>query len=246
MEIFCYARVSTIEQCLPGTASIETQLKRCRAIAEFRNGDHPIEYRDDGVSGSVPLRERKAGGRMIAQAIDGDVIIAAKMDRLFRSAVDALKTAEELKKRGIDLILADLGVDPVTANGVGKFFFGIMAQVAEFERDRLRERLAEGRLAKRLRGGHLGGAQAPYGFRIERDESIADGRARMRASRLVPIEDEQAIIMIASDLVEKCGANGACRELTKRGIMSRSGKPFQAVQVLRMIDIGAWASRLNN
>ena len=39
----------------------------------------------------------------------GDIVIAPKLDRLFRSALDALQVVEDLKKRGVSLHLLDLG-----------------------------------------------------------------------------------------------------------------------------------------
>src|ERR1700734_3120102 len=116
--ILCYARVSTVEQAMPGTVSPGHQLKKAREIAVLRDvSPHQIlEYRDDGVSGSMPLRQRPAGKRMIDESSRGDTIIASKMDRLFRSALDALHTAEWLKESGIDLILADISIEPVTSS----------------------------------------------------------------------------------------------------------------------------------
>ena len=140
--IFCYARVSTLGQADDGAASIPEQLRMGRALATMRGAKQAecVNFIDRGISGSVPLVLRPEGKEMLNAAQKGDVIVAAKMDRLFRSAIDALQTAEELKKRGIDLVLLDIGSDPVTGNGVGKMFFGIIACVAEFERDRIRER----------------------------------------------------------------------------------------------------------
>lgn len=72
----------------------------------------------------------------------------AKLDRAFRNAADALATAEQLNAQKIDLIVADMGSEPVIQNGVSRMFFGMLALVAEFERERIRERLADGRGAK--------------------------------------------------------------------------------------------------
>ncbi len=66
---------------------------------------------EEGVSGSVPVAERPAAGPLFARLSKGDVVIAPKLDRLFRSALDALKVVEDLKKRGVALHLLDLGGD---------------------------------------------------------------------------------------------------------------------------------------
>jgi putative DNA-invertase from lambdoid prophage Rac len=58
---------------------------------------------DAGVSGSTPLARRPEGGKLLAALRPGDVVIAAKMDRCFRSAFDALQTIEGFKRRKISL-----------------------------------------------------------------------------------------------------------------------------------------------
>jgi DNA invertase Pin-like site-specific DNA recombinase len=45
---------------------------------------------EEGVSGPVPVAERPKGGALFAALRKGDVVIAPKLDRLFRSALDAL------------------------------------------------------------------------------------------------------------------------------------------------------------
>ena len=129
---------------------------------------------------------------MLQVAKSGDVIVAAKMDRLFRSAIDALQTADELKRSGVDLVLLDIGTDPVTGNGVGKMFFGIMSCIAEFERDKIRERTEEGRRSKRARRGFMGGG-VPIGFKVQ---------GKGRDAQLEEDEREQAAIAKVKELLE--------------------------------------------
>jgi hypothetical protein len=54
---------------------------------------------------------------LFAKLEHGDIVIAAKLDRLFRSALDALKVVESLNKRGVKLHLLDLGGD-ISGNGL--------------------------------------------------------------------------------------------------------------------------------
>jgi Resolvase, N terminal domain len=54
---------------------------------------------------------------MVKALEPGTLVIASKLDRIFRSASDALKMVEEWKRRGIDLVLPDCGTDPVSSNG---------------------------------------------------------------------------------------------------------------------------------
>jgi putative DNA-invertase from lambdoid prophage Rac len=91
-----------------------------------------------------------------------------------------------------------MGSEPVTQNGVSRMFFGMLALVAEFERERIKERSAEGRAAKRRHGGHIGGS-TPFGFR-----KIGTGRA----ARLEPDPVQQAALAEMRALAAKARVRG--------------------------------------
>src|SRR3954466_6151318 len=121
--------------------------------------------------------------RLLALLQPGDTVIAAKLDRTFRSALDALSVLQRLKDRGVNLHMIDLGGD-VTGNGISKLVFTILSAVAEAERDRTRERIADVKRDQRTRGRFLGGT-VPFGYRLG-----ADGE-------LIPHEGEQEAILEA-------------------------------------------------
>jgi DNA invertase Pin-like site-specific DNA recombinase len=121
----------------------------------------------------------------LALVRSGDIIITPRMDRMFRSSTDALVTLEKLKKQGVALHMIDLGGD-VLGNGIGKLVFAILAAVADNERERIRERIAEVKRDMASRGLHSGGSR-PFGYDIVIED---DGKAR----RLVPNTPEQAVI----------------------------------------------------
>lgn len=177
-RVFGYVRVSTVEQT-EGT-SLSEQRRRIEGLSTAIGKPVAHVYEDAGVSGSVPLRDRPAGAELVATLQPGDTLLACKLDRLFRSASDALATAEQLKARGVDLILLDLGTEPVTGTGVARLFFGMLALVAEFERHSIAERRSMGQKAKRASGGHIGG-EAPFGYRVQ-----GTGKAAV----LVPVPDQ--------------------------------------------------------
>lgn len=209
MSTYGYVRVSTARQAEAPGESLAEQERRVRAVALFRGDDEPHIIREPGESGSVPLEERPAGRDLFAVLEPGDVVIVSKLDRAFRSASDALRVAERLAGAGVDLIIADMGNDPVTSNGVGKLFFTMLAAMAEFERERIVERTTVGRRRKAARGGYIGG-KAPFGFRI-----VGEGEE----SRLVEEPSEQKAIeriralraagdslrKIAAKVQEECG-----------------------------------------
>ena len=135
---------------------------------------------EEGVSGSIPVVERPAGGALFAKLEQGDAIISPKLDRLFRSALDALTVVEDMRKRGVGLHLLDLGGD-ISGNGMSKLFLTIAAAFAEAERDRIRERVSQVKADQKARGRYLGGS-LPFGFR------------RGDAGELAPVDAEQEAI----------------------------------------------------
>jgi len=136
---------------------------------------------EGGVSGSVPVEERPVGGALFAKLVRGDIVIAAKLDRLFRSALDALKVVESLKGRGVKLHLLDRGED-IAGNGVSKLFLTIAAAFAEAERDRIRERISQVKADQKARGRFLGGKN-PFGSRRGDDGELVPVEAQQEAIR---------------------------------------------------------------
>ena len=94
---------------------------------------------------------------MLAVLRPGDVVLTPKLDRMFRSALNALGVLEGLKQQGVSLHMIDLGGD-VTGNGISKLVFTILSAVSEAERDRIRERIADVKRDQKTRGRFLGGS----------------------------------------------------------------------------------------
>ena len=136
MATFGYCRVSTQKQASEGE-SLEVQRRQIEGYALMHGLKLDDVVVEEGVSGSVPVAERPAGGPLFSGLTKGDVIIAPKLDRLFRSALDALTVVEDLRKRGVALHLLDLGGD-ISGNGLSKLFLTIAAAFSEAERDRIR------------------------------------------------------------------------------------------------------------
>ncbi|WP_422001930.1 recombinase family protein [Roseovarius mucosus] len=219
MATYIYTRVSTFDQ-VEGT-SLDEQDRKCRGVAMMQGWDVEEVFSDPGITGSKPLSERPAGRKMTTLLTQGDTVIAAKIDRLFRSSADALSTVEAWKKAGIDLVIAEFGADPVTENGTSKLLFGILSMVAEFERSLIRERLEGGKAAKRAKGGHAGG-KTPFGY-----DKVGEGRDAM----LVKNEGEQAAIA----LIKELRAEGASLRATALAVEERLGLKVSHM-VVRRID----------
>lgn len=160
---FGYARVSTIQQADEGE-SLDVQQRVIAGYAQMNGLTVERVFVERGVSGSKPLGDRPQGSALLAALASGDTIITPKLDRMFRSALDALDVLSQLRERGVALHMIDLGGD-VSTNGVSKLVFTILSAVAEAERDRTRERVAEVKRDQRTRGRYLGG-KPPFGWRV--------------------------------------------------------------------------------
>jgi putative DNA-invertase from lambdoid prophage Rac len=179
MAVYGYGRVSTSRQADEGE-SLEVQQRQIEGYCHMQALTLDAMFVERGVSGSMPVTERPEGAALWRKLGKGDTLIAAKLDRLFRSALDALQTVANLKERGVSLVLLDLGGD-ISGNGLSKLFLTIAAAFAEAERDRIRERVTTMKADQRQRGRYLGGI-VPFGFTVG------------AAGELVEVPEQQAAI----------------------------------------------------
>src|ERR1700688_550070 len=129
MAIIGYARVSTQDQDYSG------QLEALKAA-----GADTI-YREK-ISGARADRPQLA--KLMATIKAGDVVLVTKLDRLGRSTRELLELIERIGKAGA--VFRSLG-DPLfdTSSSQGRLLSTLLAAIAEFERDLIRERTGDGR-----------------------------------------------------------------------------------------------------
>jgi DNA invertase Pin-like site-specific DNA recombinase len=178
MACFTYSRVSTARRSDEGE-SLDVQARVLARYAQMLGLTIDRAFVERGISGNVPLDQRPAGQAMLAALQPGDVMITTRLDRMFRSAIDALRMLATFKDGGISLHMLDLGGD-VTGNGVSKLVFTILSAVSEAERDRIRERIADVKHDQRARGRYLGGL-VPFGWRVGDDGAMVEVPAQQRA-----------------------------------------------------------------
>jgi len=131
MSRICYLRVST------GGQSIEAQ-------RQALGGHFDKEFADEGVSGAVLAAERPAFSKLLSYIREGDELAVYALDRLGRDALDVQKTVRDLLERGVTLNVHGLG--PI-GRGVGELIVAVLAQIADMERNRIKERCDAGRAA---------------------------------------------------------------------------------------------------
>lgn len=142
-----YARVSTVGQ------TTANQLGALRVFAEAR-GWLITEFVDDGVSGA---KERRPALDALLDAVRRrrvDVVACVKLDRLARSVHQLVALGQELEALGVDLVVLDQQIDTTTPSG--RLLFHMLAAIAEFERDLIRDRVIAGIRRAQAQGRRFG------------------------------------------------------------------------------------------
>ena len=142
-----YARVSTTEQ------TPENQLVALRAFAAAR-GWVRTEFIDHGVSGAKEKRPQLDALLANIRRRKVDLVVVTKLDRLARSTRHLVTLVGDLDALGVDLVVLDQAIDTTTP--AGKLLFHMLAAIAEFERDLIRDRVLAGLRRARAEGRHLG------------------------------------------------------------------------------------------
>ncbi len=144
---FAYCRVSTAEQ---------TSENQSQEIAAAGFSVKPDRVVTETISGSIPSLERPAFRKLIQDKLeDGDILIVTKLDRLGRNAMDVRQTVEALTAKNVRVHCLALGGMDLTSPA-GKMTMGVIAAVAEFERDLLVERTQAGLSRARNAGVAIG------------------------------------------------------------------------------------------
>jgi DNA invertase Pin-like site-specific DNA recombinase len=152
VEVLAYLRVSTAEQGRSGLG-VDAQRAAISQEAE-RRGWTVVEWIQDEASGKS-LR-RPGIQRALERLENGGpkILVAAKLDRIARSALDFLGLVQRAEENGWQLIILDPAVD--MTDPMGRFTAGILAQVAQLERELIGQRTREALQAARERGVVLG------------------------------------------------------------------------------------------
>lgn len=146
MRVFGYGRVSTADQ------TTENQRQELEAMG------HTIQAQrwfSDTISGKVQASERPEFRKMMERMEAGDMLVVSKLDRLGRDMIDVVQTIRSLTTAGVKVKVMALGDMDLTSTA-GKAVLGILASVAEMERDLLVERTRAGLARAKAEGKQLG------------------------------------------------------------------------------------------
>ncbi len=125
MTSYIYSRVSTLDQ---------NSEQQSQYLADRYNHDFIVEEKFTGAT-----TERPKFQNLLKKLTKGDKLIVKEVSRIGRKTSEVLDIAEQLKSKGVHLVVDQLGGVDVTSNA-GEMILTVMAALAKMERDVLLER----------------------------------------------------------------------------------------------------------
>jgi DNA invertase Pin-like site-specific DNA recombinase len=157
LRVGIYARVSTQDK----DQDPETQLLPLREFATAQGWTIVREFIDH--ASAADQRGRREWRRLLDLAGKRklDVICVWKLDRAFRSVLDAATTVETLRRQGVGLrSYSEPWLDTSGTSPMANLMLTIMAGFAEFERSLIAERVRAGMARAKRQGKHVGRPRA--------------------------------------------------------------------------------------
>lgn len=213
-----YVRVSTDKQEISPEAQREKLTSYC--------GLYGLALVETVVEPGASAKTLARPGLARALGLLGSVaeaLVVVKLDRLTRSVRDLGELLERYFQGG-DFALHSVEERIDTKSASGRLVLNVLTSVSQWEREAIGERTSTA-MQYKIRQGEYTGGKVPYGYRRS-----ADGK------HVEPYMDEQVVIARARKLRSELGSMEATvRALEQEGYRSRSGKPFEPVQVRRML-----------
>jgi DNA invertase Pin-like site-specific DNA recombinase len=213
-----YIRVSTEQQADHGV-SLEAQRAKIEQYAALFELELIAIEVDAGVSAKSLDRPGLQRALEHLATFRAEALLVVKLDRLTRSVRDLCTLIDDYFRDG-GYRLMSVGENVDTRTATGRMVLSILATVSQWEREAAAERTAA--VMQHLkREGRFCGGWPPYGFRLN-DEG-----------ELVPNDLERAVMVTAKSMhLQGFSLRAIAAEL---GPNARTGKPFAASQVQRMI-----------
>ena len=203
-----YVRVSTDDQAKEGV-SLDNQKSKIMAYCQLKDLELREVIEDAGISAKNLRREGVQKVLRLARRKEIDAVVVYKLDRIFRSTVDALETTKAFDKWGVSFHSIEETLD--TRSAMGRFFFTLTAALAEMERRLIGERTKAALAHKRSKSEKTGG-DIPYGLDLTPEGLLTKN------------DDEQRVIRIIKKLHgQGFSLRRICSELEREGYKTKRG-----------------------
>jgi site-specific DNA recombinase len=213
MKIAIYIRVSTEDQAKEGY-SLEVQQECLESFAKREGYEIFKVYCDDGISGYSDRRPALQELLKDAKQKKFELVLVYKIDRFSRNLKDLLTLVDELSSSGVAFKSATEPFDTTTS--AGKLMFQQLGSFAEFERNRIAERVFPG-MVKGVKQGRWQGARfSPFGYTYNKEK------------KLLEIEKKEADIvkLIYTMYLAGKSTQDIAVYLNKKKYQTRTGKQF--------------------
>jgi len=202
-----YARVSSDDRGKDGR-NLAGQIEMCKDYALSKGWEVVAEFSEDvrGASGASFNLAELNRARDMAQAGEYDYLVVREIDRLSRKLAKQLIVEEQLRRSGVEVVYVLAEYDDSPEGRLNKH---IRATIAEYEREKIAERMVRGR-RQVVKNGKimLHGNRPPFGYRLSEDKTT-----------LVIHEEEAAIVRMIFNLYVDGDDNGI--KLATRAIARR-------------------------
>jgi site-specific DNA recombinase len=213
MKIAIYIRVSTEDQAKEGY-SLEVQREYLESFAQREGYEIFKVYCDDGISAYSTRREALQQLLKDTKQKRFNLVLVYKIDRFSRNLKDLLTLVDELSSYGVAFKSATEPFDTTTS--AGKLMFQQLGSFAEFERNRIAERVFPGMVKGVQRGNWQGARFSPFGYVYN------------KAKKLLEIEKREADIvkLIYTMYLSGKSTQDIAVYLNKKKYQTRTGKQF--------------------
>jgi site-specific DNA recombinase len=182
-----YARVSGDDRAKTGGENLADQLRLCREYAQKRGYTIVAELAEDdrGASGASFDLPKLSKALQLARAEQFDVFVVRELDRLSRDLAKQLIVEQELKQYGVSIeyVLYDFPDTPE-----GRLNKNLRAMLAEYEREKIKQRMRRGKLRKIRNGEAINQGHPPFGYRnveIDGKATLAISEQEAKTVRLI-------------------------------------------------------------
>ncbi len=221
MQAAVYIRVSTDDQAKHGY-SLAEQREACCSRARYLGAEGILVFSDEGISGTILERPGLTEMREAARSKQFQILVVRDPDRLSRKLAHQLLVTEELEKLDIKLEFLDFDWKDTPE---GRLFYSIRGAIAEYEREKIRDRMGRGKDQKAKQGG------IPVNFDVfGYNYDPETGKVTYR-------EQERKTVHHIFNwfITEDMGANGIAKRLNENGIPTRRGAAKWHRQVIKQI-----------
>lgn len=186
MTIYAYSRTSELEaakgqQHLEGI--LEPELLSIQTYCLSKQWYMTESLRDSNCSWNLEFHKREKGKYLLHTVKAGDVILAARLERIVSSSQEAVKLIKKLRDRHVQLHIVELGGD-ITDREFTVSVERMAALFSSLEKRKSAERIKGVKQRQRKQGRYLGGSR-PFGYMIHENGRLIENPMEQRVLRKI-------------------------------------------------------------